>query len=301
MNSSSLLNRATAQIGALCLMVGICLATTPVWAQADATADSSGSAGGTSQLEVRDLIAASGVIGLVIAVLSVTMVALIVEHLFTVRRRVLMPPGLAEQIHQRIQNRQFAEGIEDCDEQPSLLAHVLRSGLIESDLGYPAVEKAMEDASTERAAAMFRKIEYLRVIGTIAPMLGLLGTVWGMILAFLEFESKANPQVSELAPGIYKALVTTLFGLSVAVPALASFAIFCNRIEQFVAETALLAEHVFADFKRARGPQQSARFRQKLPEATSPQEAAPRPTTASTSGSEPPRIPPVTIERERRP
>ena len=81
-------------------------------------------------------------------------------------------------------------------------------------------------------------------------MLGLLGTVWGMILAFMEFEQKANPQVSELAPGIYRALVTTLFGLWVAVPAVASFAYFRNRIDELVAQTALLAEHVFADSKR---------------------------------------------------
>ena len=81
-------------------------------------------------------------------------------------------------------------------------------------------------------------------------MLGLLGTVWGMIQAFLEFETKANPQVSELAPGIYKALVTTLLGLSVAVPAVASFAVFRNRIDELVAESSLMAEHVFSDFKR---------------------------------------------------
>jgi biopolymer transport protein ExbB len=72
-----------------------------------------------------------------------------------------------------------------------------------------------------------------------------------MILAFLEFESKANPQVSELAPGIYKALVTTLMGLGVAVPAVTMFAIFRNRVDGLVAETALLAEHVFADYRKS--------------------------------------------------
>jgi biopolymer transport protein ExbB len=132
-----------------------------------------------------------------------------------------------------------------------LLAHILAAGLAEVSLGYSAVEKAMEDASIEQAARMLRKIEYLSVIGTIAPMLGLLGTVWGMIQAFLEFEIKANPQVSELAPGIYHALVTTLFGLCVAVPALAAFAIFRNRIDGLVAETALMAAHVFSNFKRS--------------------------------------------------
>ena len=82
-------------------------------------------------------------------------------------------------------------------------------------------------------------------------MLGLMGTVWGMILAFMEFERKANPQVSELAPGIYKALVTTLFGLIVAIPAIAAFGFFRNRVDELVAQTALTAEQVFSDLKRS--------------------------------------------------
>jgi biopolymer transport protein ExbB len=72
-----------------------------------------------------------------------------------------------------------------------------------------------------------------------------------MILAFMEFEAKANPQVSELAPGIYRALVTTLQGLCVAIPALGAFAVFRNRVDELVAETTLVAEQVFSTFKRA--------------------------------------------------
>jgi biopolymer transport protein ExbB len=113
------------------------------------------------------------------------------------------------------------------------------------------VEKAMEDAAAEQSARLLRKIEYLSVIGSIATMLGLLGTVWGMILAFMEFERKANPQISELAPGVYKALVTTLQGLIVAIPANVAFAYFRNRIDELVAQTSLMAEHVFADYKRS--------------------------------------------------
>jgi biopolymer transport protein ExbB len=203
-----------------------------------------------ANLDLRGLFRAGGVIGIIILALSVMMVALIIEHLISIRRSALMPLGLAEQVHGLIQNRQFKQAEELCRENPSFLGHVLAAGLAEVGVGYLAVEKSMEDASTERAARLLRKIEYLSVIGTIAPMLGLLGTVWGMIQAFLEFETKANPQVSELAPGIYKALVTTLLGLSVAVPAVASFAIFRNRIDELVAESSLMAEHVFSDFKR---------------------------------------------------
>jgi biopolymer transport protein ExbB len=201
-------------------------------------------------MSLGELFDAGGTIGYLIIGLSVLMVALIVEHLFSLRRTALIPPGLAESIHHHVGLRHFEEARQQCQFQPSFLAYVLAAGLRETDLGYAAVEKALEDAAQEQAARLYRKIEYLSVIGTLAPMLGLLGTVWGMILAFMEFEQKANPQVSELAPGIYKALVTTLQGLCVAIPALAAFAHFRNRIDQLVADGALTSEAVFADYKR---------------------------------------------------
>jgi biopolymer transport protein ExbB len=78
-----------------------------------------------------------------------------------------------------------------------------------------------------------------------------MGTVWRMIVAFMEFEAKANPQISELAPGVYKALVTTLQGLAVAIPAVGALAWFRSRIEELSAESVQLASHVFADVRRA--------------------------------------------------
>lgn len=216
----------------------------------------------TSQLNVRELVDAGGVIGIIIAGLSIAMVALIVEHLISIRRKSLMPPGLAEQVHHLILQNQFKQAENACQQAPSFLGRVLAAGLSDVPLGYSAVEKSMEDTSTEQAARLFRKIEYLSMIGTLAPMLGLLGTVWGMILAFREFEQTANPQVAELAPGIYKALVTTLMGLSVAVPALASFAIFRNRIDELAAESTLLAEHVFGDVKRSRATRRKPQTRE---------------------------------------
>ena len=238
------------------------------------------------QLEVRELLQAGGAIGIVIIVLSVCMVALIVEHLRSIRHGSLMPASLAEQTHQLIAQKQFQQAAQLCNESGSFLGHVLSAGLAETELGYAAVEKSMEDAATEQAARLFRKIEYLSIIGTIAPMLGLLGTVWGMMLAFMEFQLKANPQVAELAPGIYKALVTTLLGLGVAVPALAGFAIFCHRIDELVAESSLLAEHVFLDFKRSLAARRKSTRAQR---------------EGGSADQETRRVPPGTSEREQKP
>lgn len=202
-------------------------------------------------VDVKALLQAGGTIGWVIVGLSVAMVALIIEHLLSIRRGSLMPRSLAEQLHEQISTGQYAQAETLCRERPSFLGFVVAAALQEIGIGYSAMEKAMEDASAEQAARLFRKIEYLSVIGVLAPMLGLMGTVWGMILAFGEFASNANPQPTDLAPAISLALVTTLQGLVVAVPALAAFAWFRSRVDEYVAETSLMAEHVVSPLKRA--------------------------------------------------
>jgi biopolymer transport protein ExbB len=203
------------------------------------------------EVNYAELLEAGGVIGYIIIGLSVALIALVIEHLLSIRRTSLMPGGLAEEVHRLIGLGQFKQAEQQCKLQPSFLGYLLSAGLAEVGQGYGAVEKALEDASVVQSARLFRKVEYLNVISTIAPMLGLLGTVWGMILAFMEFEAKANPQVSELAPGIYHALVTTLQGLCVAIPALAAYAFFRSRVDELVAQTSLMAEHVFSAYKRS--------------------------------------------------
>lgn len=208
-------------------------------------------------MTVWQLLEAGGTIGWVIMVLSVAYLALMIEHFITVRTSTLMPKGLAEECYKAISQGQYKQADQHCQQSPSFLASVIAAGLPEVPLGYEAVEKAMEDMSLFQTARLFRKIEYFTVIGTIAPMLGLLGTVWGMILAFMEFENKPNPLVSELAPGVYKALVTTLQGLCVAIPALATYAVLRNRVEELASSTALMAEQVFSNFKRTSGPRRT--------------------------------------------
>ena len=224
-------------------------------------------------LDVRELLEAGGVVGLLILALSVAMVALIVGQVLGVRRGSLIPRGLAEEAHGLVSRRRFGEADELARRRGGLLGRLVSAGVAAAPRGYDAAEKAMEDAAAEHAAKLTRRAEYLSVIATVAPMLGLLGTVWGMMLAFNEFSAKANPQVSELAPGIFRALVTTLLGLGVAVPAVASFALLRNRIDELVAEAAGVAEHVFADLRRA-APRQSR---------------APKPTTPSSPSADHPR------------
>lgn len=244
-----LLPHALAKIGLACL--GFCLGVIlPTCVYADESLEKS-AVKTEAFLSPRELLAAGGMIGYVIMFLSFLMVALIVDYLLTIRRSTFITPGLAEEVHQLLADRKFSEATKLCEKQPAFIGRVLVAGLQESQLGYTAIEKAMEDAAAEQSARCYRRIEHLAVISTLAPMLGLMGTVWGMIQAFMEFEMKANPQISELAPGVYKALVTTLQGLAVAIPATGALAFFRSRVEELSMEATLLASHVFADFRRA--------------------------------------------------
>jgi biopolymer transport protein ExbB len=204
---------------------------------------------------VWGILRASGLVGLLIILLSVAAVALVIEHLMTIRQAVLIPPGLGEEVRRLLAEGQLGSARQKCRAAPSFLGYVLEAGLAEADGGWPAMEKAMEDAAADQSARLFRKIEYLSVIGNIAPMLGLLGTVIGMVIAFHKVaETQGAARAADLAEGIYLALVTTVEGLIVAIPSLAAFAVFRNRVDQLVAEVAYVAQHVFAPLKRAAAP-----------------------------------------------
>jgi biopolymer transport protein ExbB len=201
------------------------------------------------------IVFSGGIVGtsIVVALLLLSMVTvyLIVEQLMVLRRTEVMPKGLADQVRQLLSQGRLQEADAACREKPSPLSFVLLSGLAELEFGWSAMEKAMEDAVAEQAAKLYRKIEYLSVIGNIAPMCGLLGTVTGMIFAFQEVAvSQGTAGASDLAAGIYSALVTTVAGLVVAIPSLGAFAIFRNWIDQLIAEAAYMASHVFSPVRR---------------------------------------------------
>ena len=213
-----------------------------------------------------------GAIGLVIWGLSLVTLAVIIELCLAVRRRNIAPDALLRGVRDCCSAKQYRSALDLTGKNPSFVARVIHASLREAPHGYAAMERAMEEAGEIHATRIVRRVEWLNLIGNIAPMLGLLGTVWGMIIAFMEFEVKANPAPSELAPGIYKALVTTLQGLCVAIPALAAYAILRNRTDELVAETSLAAEHAFSVYKRGG-------LKRKADPAPDPRRAVRRPET----------------------
>lgn len=187
--------------------------------------------------------------------LSLTAAYLVFDQLLTLRRGELLPEALGDTVRQLTSAGRYQEASQACQKQPCLLSFVLLHGIEEVDSGWSAIEKAVEDALAEQSARLFRKVEYLSVIGNIAPMLGLLGTVMGMIFAFERVATTQGAATAgDLAEGIYQALVTTVAGLVIAIPALGAFAVFRNRVDELIAEAAYLAQHALAPLKRPARP-----------------------------------------------
>ena len=243
-----------------CLVTLLTIAVTPIFAQKQAPEVGAKDASEAPPETVWKLIEASGSIGAIIILLSVAGLALIIEHALTIRRGALIPKALPAELHKQITAGEYAQAEALCKQQPSYFSYVVLAGLQEVRLGYRAVEKAMEDASHEQASRLFRKVEYLALIANIAPMLGLLGTVYGILLAFKTIaETHGAAVASDLAGGVYLALVTTVEGLVVGIPALGAYAIFRARVEQLASEVGLVAEQVFNNYKRSRAMQKTAR------------------------------------------
>ena len=122
------------------------------------------------------------------------------------------------------------------------------AGLSQLPAGREAARAVIDETVEELAMRLLRKIEYLNVIGNVSPMIGLFGTVVGMIQAFARIYSAAGgmPEADKLAGDIAIALVTTFWGLLIAIPALASFALFRNRIETYAAEVVKLCDGLLA-------------------------------------------------------
>ena len=166
--------------------------------------------------------------------LSFGLVALLVMCFMQFRKSVLLPPALSEQFEQHLEAKEFQQAYELAKNDDSYLGRVLAAGMGKLQAGYPAAVEAMQAAENEQAMSLEHKISYVSLVGALAPMFGLLGTVDGMVAAFMLIAQRDTaPKPSELAVGISQALVTTLIGLWLAIPAIACYGMFKNWLQRF--------------------------------------------------------------------
>ena len=192
---------------------------------------------------------------LVIWILLVTSVAslgLIGQLAASNRSERIMPGKLRKQASHSLNNGRYRETLTMLGDDSSDFAKVLHGGLSKASGGFPAMQRGLERAAGEVVARRNRPVEILNVIGQVSPMLGLFGTVYGMILAFQSIvTSGGNADPVLLAGGIGTALVTTFWGLVVAIPALSGYAAIRGRLDASQAQAINEAANIMDAFRAA--------------------------------------------------
>lgn len=187
---------------------------------------------------------------LVFMALSVTLVSLFVMNMLAARRDTLCPHDLIEEFGQRLAENDNQGAYDLAKNDESVLGQVLAAGLAKISRGYNKALEAMQEVGEEESMKLEHRLSYMALIGNLSPMIGLFGTVQGMISSFQVIATGgATPKPSDLAGGISTALFTTLVGLAVAIPAIAAYNILRNRVSRLLLEVGVESENLMSKFE----------------------------------------------------
>jgi biopolymer transport protein ExbB len=198
------------------------------------------------------IVRSSGFIGLVILILSIYFVSTVARLFFELRISMAMPLEILGRCEERLQQRDFKGVFEIVKSDDSIFSRLLTTGISELPNGLPEARESMGRVGDSMTVEMEKKISPLAVLGTLGPMIGLLGTLMGMIQSFSVIaRSDVQLNASKVAEGISTSLVLTFEGVGLAVPAIYFFALFRNRVAHISVATAVAADHFLRQFSHA--------------------------------------------------
>jgi biopolymer transport protein ExbB len=180
-----------------------------------------------------------------IFIASVIAVAIIIDRYFVIRKSRLNVPSFMVKIRSYLKKRDISGAIDFCMEDKSPSANIIKKGLKKYNLGHERVKEAIENAGKQEINKLEKGLNILATISGVAPLLGFLGTVTGMISAFMRIEDlqgAANP--SDLAGGIWEALLTTAFGLAVGIIAFTFYNYLVASINKLVLDMEVISNDV---------------------------------------------------------
>ncbi len=240
--------------GSLVFFLGLWGVGQPVLAQEDGGEDAAGEVAPGMELEEGAeeeagdeggagffaIIGSGGIIGIILwlALLaaSIAGVALIVDSFVTIREKKIAPHTLVQNVRESMEQGDVMKALQHCEEEPGPLANILSAGFTNVQEGFEVIQESVGVSANMESEKLLQRVNYLNVVGNLAPMLGLLGTVQGMIFAFrtLGTQAAGAAQQAALALNISMALSTTAAGLIVAVPAIGFFHYFRNRATNII-------------------------------------------------------------------
>jgi biopolymer transport protein ExbB len=202
---------------------------------------------------------------------SIAGVALAIDAMLNLRESKIAPLQSTERIRKLIEDRDYRQLLDFTAADRSFVSRALYAAIRRAHLKYAAMRDGLESSVGEQTSDMFRRIEPLNVIGNIGPLLGLLGTVLGMIMAFYQLkETHGTPDVEKLSLGISTALWHTFFGLFVAIPCLVVYGFYRTRADKIATRAALVAEELLEELRPDPSESAAADKHTKSPELHEP-------------------------------
>jgi biopolymer transport protein ExbB len=180
--------------------------------------------------------------GITLLIVSIALVTLVVLLTMELRMSAAIPPAFVEDFTDTVNKRRFKEAYELAKEDPSFVARVLTAGMGRLQYGIEDAREASFSMLESAKASKDQLIVYLATIGTLGPLLGLVGTVFGMILSFMTLSSGSSINAQALADDISHALVITLLGIGLSVPAIFCHAYFKNRLTRLTHDAGTVAD-----------------------------------------------------------
>ena len=206
--------------------------------------------GGESSSMISLIVGNAGFAGWTTLILSVVAFMLVFRLALELKTEKIMPASIVEEVEQALEEQDFEGAYGVVQDEPSYLGRVLEGGLSKMNYGFEAIEKGVDEAWESEQTSLMQTASYVQLIGQVAPMLGLFGTVFGMMKAFAVLANSAgaaNPK--DLASGIMNSLVTTFIGLLVAIPCNMIYLFIRNRIVSAGIEIGLSSSEVLASLR----------------------------------------------------
>ena len=187
-----------------------------------------------------DVIQKGGPLMYLIILCSIVALAVVIERLYHLNRAKIDIDKFMESISNILKRNRIMEAIDLCEKSPGPIAHIIKAGILKHDRSRQEIKEAIEDAGIYEVPRLEKNLGALATIAHISPLLGLLGTVTGMVRAFQIIQEKAtslNPvSPGNLAGGIWEALITTAAGLIVAIPTFVAYNYLVSRVKNFIVE-----------------------------------------------------------------
>lgn len=185
-----------------------------------------------------DMIQKGGPVMYLIMILSVIAFGIVIERIYNFYRARIDSQKFMDKILSSLKRNKVIEAIEMCNQTPGPIAHIIKAGILKHDRSKPEIKEAVDEAAQLEIPRLERHLPILTTIAHIAPLLGLLGTVSGMIKSFQIIQQKAmtmtpvNP--GDLSGGIWESLLATLAGLAVAIPTYVAYNYLVNQVDNLV-------------------------------------------------------------------